>query len=407
MAWLLAVVLWITWTPPVLRDEAVFPRWGPTGDPGEIILNLALLMPLAVAIGAMTSGLRGRRYTMALLALPVIPCLIEAGQMWIGRRTPSFIDVAANATGAISAAVLGRALTRRGVRPDRLLSTAVAATTVAVVILTLGSVGRISDLTRLEGWRPEFLIASGDEVGGGRPFSGRVDHARVCAGAPADAVCAGPTAGAEVRRRLTERALRTQRVSLLAEVVSGGEQRGPARIVTFSESPGARNVTLAQQGSDLILRIRSELHGPNGALYAYTAVDAVPHGVPVHVNAVYRDGAVEMLVHDERVRRHARFHWTPLNAWLSWHSGDALTVPLLDRSAVLAALVLFLPVGFVLGRRYPRSRGATAAGAAAIGVVIVALAGLAPGLHVATRDLVLGGACCALGAVIPHLGGSG
>ena len=43
------------------------------------------------------------------------------------------------------------------------------------------------------------------------------------------------------------------------------QQKGPARILTISQNPRQRNLTLGQDGHDLILRFRSPMSGENGA----------------------------------------------------------------------------------------------------------------------------------------------
>lgn len=56
------------------------------------------------------------------------------------------------------------------------------------------------------------------------------------------------------------------------------QQRGPARIFTISEDPSLRNITLGQDGTDLILRVRAPGTSRNGT---------PEHRIP----GVFRDGA--------------------------------------------------------------------------------------------------------------------
>jgi glycopeptide antibiotics resistance protein len=44
------------------------------------------------------------------------------------------------------------------------------------------------------------------------------------------------------------------------------DQAGPARILTFSRSPARRNITIAQFGSDMVVRLRTPFSGVNGAM---------------------------------------------------------------------------------------------------------------------------------------------
>lgn len=52
-------------------------------------------------------------------------------------------------------------------------------------------------------------------------------------------------------------------------------QKGPARIVTLSESPTRRNFTLGQAGKDLHFRVRTFQNGPNGSRFVLIAKSAL------------------------------------------------------------------------------------------------------------------------------------
>ncbi len=76
----------------------------------------------------------------------------------------------------------------------------------------------------------------------------------------------------------------------------GTEQTGPARILSISSSPTARNVTLAQEGTQLRLRLRTTSTGDNGLPEVSTG-DGVLTGELAHVSLT-RDpaGAVHIYV---------------------------------------------------------------------------------------------------------------
>jgi glycopeptide antibiotics resistance protein len=73
-------------------------------------------------------------------------------------------------------------------------------------------------------------------------------------------------------------------------------QRGPARIVSFSRSPIARNFTLAQEGSKIDFRLRTPLTGRNGALLTLTTSDILESLEIVHLVATYKDGVERLYV---------------------------------------------------------------------------------------------------------------
>jgi VanZ family protein len=74
-------------------------------------------------------------------------------------------------------------------------------------------------------------------------------------------------------------------------------QVGPARLVSISNGPAARNFTLGQAGPDVVFRVRNHLNSPNGTVHELQApnvltaevqglVATYDHGV----STIYRDG---------------------------------------------------------------------------------------------------------------------
>jgi hypothetical protein len=64
-------------------------------------------------------------------------------------------------------------------------------------------------------------------------------------------------------------------------------QDGPARIVSYSLNPSYRNFTLAQQGQDLIMRMRTENTDPNGIKPMLSIKDIFSHPKPLHIVVSY------------------------------------------------------------------------------------------------------------------------
>jgi glycopeptide antibiotics resistance protein len=71
--------------------------------------------------------------------------------------------------------------------------------------------------------------------------------------------------------RLTERLRRSSQFSIITTIATGSlNQKGPARIISQSDSPYYRNFTLGQEGSDLVLRLRNLGSDSNGTKPHYT-----------------------------------------------------------------------------------------------------------------------------------------
>jgi len=176
-----------------------------------------------------------------------------------------------------------------------------------------------SATTTLNGWDPGFPLVVGNEVGGERPWEGvmsslyvvdavlDVDEARALSdgrpgelaadaevlvghdfrsgldgtpslvwegadagevdprgvklGADAWLISPGPVAG--VSRALDESSEFTLIVDAAArDLVQGG----PARLVSISNGPTTRNLTIGQEGADLVVRMRTWLFGPDGSV---------------------------------------------------------------------------------------------------------------------------------------------
>lgn len=75
-------------------------------------------------------------------------------------------------------------------------------------------------------------------------------------------------------------------------------QTGPARILTVSTDPSYRNLTIGQEGSDLVIRLRSQLTDLNGMpSYLVTGVFAAAGWRDIDL--VIEDGVLNVLIDDE------------------------------------------------------------------------------------------------------------
>jgi hypothetical protein len=92
-------------------------------------------------------------------------------------------------------------------------------------------------------------------------------------------------------------------------------QTGPARIISFSQDPYHRNVTLGQDDDTLVLRLRTPQTGENGT-NPEVRLFPVQAGKPVHVIVSYRDGQLVAYRNGQRVQTSSRVrgdlsNWTP------------------------------------------------------------------------------------------------
>ncbi|MDJ0598220.1 MAG: VanZ family protein [Crocosphaera sp.] len=186
------------------------------------------------------------------------------------------------------------------------------------------------NLTQLSNWNTEFLLTLGNELTGDRPWSGKISHvcwsdqaipptqvSQLLSGTcphtdgmftvsyplvgdnpyieqhqqlpplvpqrqkpspiTSDGVHLNPqywlTTVAPVNT-LNQAIRKTSQFTLRATIATDNlQQIGPARIITLSSDPFHRNFTLAQQGSDLSIRVRSPLSGDNATQLQFLISD--------------------------------------------------------------------------------------------------------------------------------------
>jgi hypothetical protein len=84
---------------------------------------------------------------------------------------------------------------------------------------------------------------------------------------------------------------------------ASADQKGPARIISISKDPGLRNLTVGQQGSDLIVRLRTPMTGENGVNPELTA-PGVFAADGWHILVAIYDGSKLVLHMDEPYERY-------------------------------------------------------------------------------------------------------
>jgi len=80
------------------------------------------------------------------------------------------------------------------------------------------------------------------------------------------------------------------------------DQYGPARIVSLSESPFARNFTIGQEGKSLHFRVRNLFSGRNGIKWDLKASVLLSVTEPTHAVLIYDKGFKSLYVNGEKVR---------------------------------------------------------------------------------------------------------
>ncbi len=99
----------------------------------------------------------------------------------------------------------------------------------------------------------------------------------------------------------------TNSISVEALVESfTAEQTGPARILTLSDSPNERSLTLGQEGGQLVLRMRTGADDPNGTRYQTSIGKLVEHS-PVHILLTHRPGETVCYLNGKESFRSDRF----------------------------------------------------------------------------------------------------
>jgi hypothetical protein len=357
LAWLYLIVLWLTWTPTGARGPVLLLRF-PTS--WEMVLgNLVLFAPIGLVWAAARvaatgdEGGRGRLVAEVAVAVAILSLLVELGQLGVPGRSTSPHDLVMNTAGGAGAAWIVIHLVRAGMTPRVIVAGVGAATFTGVLIFLSATSFGTSRMLDLDAWNSDYLVVAGDELGGGRAYDGSVVAARICAGAPAEEVCAEPGAGAEERVGLARAAVRDQRARLSAVVTSRAPQSDRARIISFSGDTRHRNATLAQDGRSLVLRLRTPLAGPNGTDFEVLLPEAVRENTPTRVAGFFDGGRILLLADDGTNTVRGDFTWGYLTGW--WihvrRKRGVIETGSLLLAAVLGAGALAFPLGLAVARQ--------------------------------------------------------
>lgn len=309
----------ITWRPLTFRD---------------VPLNILLFIPFGFGLAGLMvrrgrqTGIIGRVMLIGVL----LSAVLEAAQLFMPDRVPSFADVAANAVGALLGYGLYRAwemgfvvaLQRYATRRNLLIGTALY--TCSVVLFT----SYLYRSVRLSNWDMSFPLVVGNEALGKRQWSGELkwltmivhDNSSEVSGmyrfngqAPFAELTGfidlpplnwreGPTMpqdgeGVNVgpgewlatdgpATGFSSAARSVDRFEIEMSVASADPaQRGPARIVSISADATRRNVTIGQDRDALIIRLRTPASGENGQIPEFLIPDVFADDRLRYINARY------------------------------------------------------------------------------------------------------------------------
>jgi hypothetical protein len=343
----------------------------------DFVNNFILYVPLGLALIRLSLS----RACLIGFSLATGAELLQLGYV---DRTPSPFDIASNTCGTLVgylAALLIIRVHGRAFESLNLPRWLTAFTAIPLSLLGVALLVHNRPLSDFSNWDPSYDLAIGNELTGDRPWTGAVSEMAIYASAmgPASidqifskatplATAGGPStapafalnvppdfprrtggpllsepAKLALYRSLTEK----NELTILARIQTNNlEQKGPARIVTYSRDSLNRNFTVGQIENTLTFRLRTPASGANGTGPAlYTGPVLLP-GRPAFVAATY-DGKIAALYVDGKLAVQADLaaKRPRLPARFVRHLPGSLPIPEID----LTASEIFLAGLFALG----------------------------------------------------------
>ena len=332
------------------------------------VANVLAFLPFGI-IARASSTLRVRDVALVALGLGV---LLEVGQVFQVGRIISMADVLTNGVGAALGAscadgarlVLGSR--RRSLVPPIPLTLFMSALAIAAVLLLQARFGDLSP------WAMDTTLQIGNEATGERPWCGTVRDLVWEVGerrwTETDLRLearghTGPVAGscpesqwrqtAEPPRDLLDAIQATGQFRLRLVATSASiAQSGPARILSLSLDNTRRNFTIAQDGADLVLRLRRRWSGQNGVRPYFRMAGVFDASAPIEILVVLSSDSTIVSAGGHTLRYH---HDVTSQWWMMLvPSVEARSSPLDAAARTAFWIVLLGPLAAVLGARASR-----------------------------------------------------
>ena len=361
-------------------------------DPRDLVINVLIFMPLGWSVAHAT-----RSVGWAVGVAAALSAGIELSQLAQPARIVSPADLLANTLGALLAAVATVRLPAliqwvRKKAPNPLM---VACGGAVFAALAYSALERAYG--RLDTWDPGYPLVVNNEATGDRPWCGEVLTLELAAGARTwtldelNLAPAGKLADCDSGQWLKTRtpptpfsaAVRshnTLHLDLRFRSLRPG-QAGPARIVSLSSDPSNRNVTIGQEGADVIVRLRRRGGGANGMRPTYRIEGVLTDSSPTNLVLDAGSRRTILTVGDRTVRHRiwlARDWWPQLLSRWEWHPSPVQVLQSLPFWGVLLALPGLLLGAASRGRRLSATKTVIVAGVGAFGACVVLLVLLSP-----------------------------
>lgn len=397
----------------------------------EVVLNALLFIPFAFCLARYLAQRRALKFTPILVTILAVSSVLSYGiellQFFIPGRFSSRADLFGNALGGLLGFVLFYTIAAKTLFS---LFLAYACTALFVSI-------PLQRAATLMNWDPSFHLLVGNERTGDRPWDGQVDRFYIADRAVSDSevrslttqrdpyavletsliasykfhgrngyqdqlgrmpdlILKGGTASTlpgkssaqpssgwfETRNEvpsLTKHLIKTSQFTLGLSLISHrSDQSGPARIISLSADPDRRNFTLAQEGTDLVFRLRTPFTGQNGVKPSLIVPNVFEPKELTDIVITYN--GTDLLIFVNGVLRREKLPLTPGTvAFGHFFSSGALWLKAFN---VLYYGALFLPLGILLSFN-PKMRIAKIAASVILPpllleAVLVAVSGKAP-----------------------------
>jgi len=377
----------------------------------DYLRNILLFIPFSFGLVYLLLS-RAKRYRQIVVVIVIfsgigLSTMVEILQLFLSARNPSLADILANSIGTFCGLLIfyfwGEKLLNYLPRFPRMLLAAIITSHLMVMGVSYVS---LTNATGLNNWDPSYPLLLGNEKNGDRPWQGSVSNlqiadyaisekeiSRVFNGEIVDSLIAyypltsttsladqtqqqpnlswhgtRPTVPLETgvaldsnhwlrshtpTTNLFRRLADTSQFTLSLMVTTTNlDQTGPARIVTLSANPFYRNFMVGQDGSDLIIRLRTPATGENGTKPELAIPNIFTDTQPHHLVILYNGATLDAYI--DSLDQHYTFALTPhvtffqyilpVDTWRIRISSAFLPV----YGVLYYGLMMFIPLGYLL-----------------------------------------------------------